>query len=214
MKQKLLIIDDDPYSIQGVTALLSEHYDVFGAFTVNEMEKLFKKHTFVLVILDLDLKKGGHGLDLIESIKAQGCKVLVLTNAFDQESILGCLRAQVNGFVPKQEKTEQLLTKVQGAIAGHYMTDPALIAEMARKDNRLPKFGWRERQLLDLIYADPFATSLQYAIKMNLAEGTVNNMFARLYAKLDVHQKAQLVAEVKRRGFRPREVELAGMAVE
>jgi DNA-binding NarL/FixJ family response regulator len=204
MKQKILMIDDDPYAIQGVTVLLCEQYDVVGIHTAAEMGKMLKKHKFALVILDLDLKKAGHGLDLIETIKQHGCKVLVLTNAFDQESIFGCLRAEVNGFVPKQDKTTELMSKVQGAIAGHYMTDPTLIAALTRDENRLPKLGWRERELVDWAFFAPTLTCAYYAEQMHLSEGWVNNMFSKLFVKVNVHNRQQLLAELKRRGYRGR----------
>lgn len=84
------------------------------------------------------------------------------------------------------------------------MTDPTLIAELTRDENRLPKLGWRERELVDLAFFAPTLTCAYYAEQMHLSEGWVNNMFSKLFVKVDVHNRQQLLAELKRRGYRAR----------
>lgn len=204
MKQKILLIDDDPYVHKGVAALLEPHYQITHAYSIIEVEKLLKNHRFDLAILDLDLKREGYGIDLIPQLQAVDCKVLILTTMFDHESILGCLRAKVNGFAQKQDRTLNLLETVRGVLAGNYMVDPALIAEITREENRLPTFGVREEELMALLFTNSTATSEELAEVMHVTPGRINNMLGTLYRKTGVHKRPQLLAELKRRGYRPK----------
>ncbi|MEN9865881.1 MAG: hypothetical protein RL748_1471 [Pseudomonadota bacterium] len=210
MKQKILVVDDDPYAVAGVVTALRSKYDVVSAKNPADMEEKLKNNTFALVILDLDFKKRGNGLDHLASIQERGNIVLVLTNEFDQASINTCLRAQVAGYVLKDSKHD-LVAKVNGAVLGQNVTDTALLADFAN-EKRLPKFGWQEVKLIDYIFASPFATETQYANWMGLAAGTIGNKFSSLYAKLGVHSKHELLAELKRLGHRPREVDVRSAA--
>jgi DNA-binding NarL/FixJ family response regulator len=205
MAEKILIIDDDPYSIQGMSALLADQYDVFGAFTVAQMVALLKKHVFALTILDLDLQDEGNGLDLIQTIQEKCGKVLVLTTSHSQANLRACLREQVCGFMHKRKGITSLLPTVRGAIAGHNMTEPSLLSTLTDEESRLPRFGWREQQLINLIYTHPAASTAEYAKMINLAEGSVKNMLGRLFSKMKVHKKIQLLEKLKERGHRPME---------
>jgi DNA-binding NarL/FixJ family response regulator len=206
MADKILIVDDDPYAIQGIAAALEEKFEVFGALTVADMYALLKKHAFALTILDLDLKAEGNGLDLIDIIKGYCKKVMVLTTCHNQANLLACLRAQVCGFVHKRTSIDNLLIKVSGALAGYNMTEPSLLATLTDEENQLPRFGWRELQLIDLIYAYPAASTLDYATKLNLAEGSVKNMLSRIFSKMHVNRKIQFLEALKVRGYRPTDV--------
>lgn len=203
MTEKILIVDDDPYSIQGISVLLEDHYDVYGAFSKSDMKELLNKHAFALTILDLDLKEDGHGLDLIEDIQTQCDKVLVLTSVMSEANIMECLRKKVNGIMAKKGSPERLLPKVQSAIAGQYVTDPALLADIAIDKMRLPKFGWRQAELINLLYANPGGTREEFAEALGVSVGWVKNLFDRLFKKFEVHNKAHLLQELTRLGYRP-----------
>lgn len=206
MTEKILIIDDDPYAIKGMSALLAGHYDVFGAFTIAEMRALLKKHVFALTILDLDLQDEGNGLDFITTIQQKCSKVLVLTTSHTQANLRASLRAKVCGFMHKRKGVTSLLPTVKGAIDGYNMTDPSLLSTLTDEKNRIPRFGWRELQLIDFIYAYPAASTAEYAEMMNLAEGSVKNMFGRLFSKMEVHKKIQLLEKLKECGHRANNV--------
>ncbi len=204
MKQKILLIDDDPYVHRGVATLLEPHYRITDAYEIVEVAPLLKKQKFDLAILDLDLKNLGHGIDLIPVLQAADCKVLVLTTMFDHESIFGCLRGKVNGYLQKQDRTVELLDMVRGVLAGGYMVNPDLIAEITREENRLPTFGVREEELIGLLYTRPTAYAEELAEAMHVSPGRINNMLGTLYRKTNVHKRPQLLTELKRRGYRPK----------
>ena len=203
MKQKILILDDDFYAAAGIATFLQVYFDVQISCNVGDLAGLLDSVAFDLVILDLDLKEQGYGLDLVATIQAAGPKVLVLTTLVDKETMLGCTRAGVNGYVRKSEQPEGLLEKVRGALAGHLVTEPSLLADMLAPENQLPNLGWREIELIDLTIENPNVTLEELAEKIILSKGRIKNIFQTLYRKFNVHKRGQLLVELKRLGYRP-----------
>jgi DNA-binding NarL/FixJ family response regulator len=205
MKQKILVIDDDPFAILGVRKILEKKFTVVGLGSLANLTTMLKRHQPVLTILDLDLKEFGNGLDAISVIQQHDCKVLVLTTAFDHESRVACLRAQVNGFIPKKRRVELLLDSVIGALAGHNMTDPALIADVQQRAGKLPRIGWRLAELIGMVLAHPFLTNEALAKKMKCSPGHLAGMLHKLYVKFKVHKRHELLIELRRMGYRARD---------
>lgn len=203
MRQKILMIEDDPYTIMGVRSVLKDEFELCAVNTPANLGPLLKRHRYALVILDLDLKEAGNGLDLLATIQRHDCKVLVLTTAFDHESIAACLKAKVNGFVPKRDDAALLLGRVKGAIAGYYMTDPEIVAAITRQNEKKPNLGYRELELIDLAFRHPFATNADFAKWMDTKPGNIGKIFHRLYIKFKVNKRAQLLAELRKFGHRP-----------
>lgn len=203
MRQKILMIDDDPYAIRGVRSVLQDEFEVCGVTSPASLGPLLKRHRYPLVILDLDLKQAGNGLDLLATLQRNECKVLVLTAAFDHESIAACLKAKVNGFVPKRDNPALLLERVKGAIAGHNMTDPEIVATITRQIEKMPYLGYREMELIDLAILNPLATNAEFAEWMDTTPGNIGKMFHRLYIKFQVNKRAALLAELRKFGYRP-----------
>lgn len=209
MTKSILIVDDDPFAVNGITNALRGYYSVSAVYSVAEMRQFLKKQSFDLVILDLHLGNDGNGIDYIRLIKETGAKVLVLTTAVDLESLLICFRLEVNGYVRKREEPEALLKKVQGALDGHLMINPTLLREATKPDNAPPIFGCRELELVDFLFAHPLASNAELADMMNLSEGRVKNMMQSVYKKTNVHKRGELLAELRRRGYRPTVPEMA-----
>jgi DNA-binding NarL/FixJ family response regulator len=203
MRQKILLIDDDPYALAGIRVALKDEFELCHITGPANLERLLRKHRYDLVILDLDLKEAGNGLDLIATIQRNKCKVLVLTTVFDHESIAACLKAKVNGFVPKRDDDALLLGRVKGAIAGYNMTDPGIVAMFTRQSEKMPRLGYREMELIDLAFLNPFATNAELADRMDSTPGNIGKMFHKLYIKFQVNKRAQLLAELRKFGYRP-----------
>ena len=203
MTESILIVDDDPFAANGIAHFLRDHYSTQAVSTFTDMRVILKKQRFDLVILDLDMKQQGNGIDYIRLIKETGTKVLVLTTAVDQQSLFSCFRAEVNGYMVKSDQPETLLKKVQGALDGHLMIKPSLLAEAINPDNAPPVLTGRESELVDKFFANPLATNADLAEMINLSEGRVKNILQEIYRKAGVHERHELLAELRRRGYRP-----------
>ena len=205
MPEKILIVDNDPYAIDGVKALLSTQYEVYGALSKLDMHKLFKQHKFVLTILDLGFHDTADGLDLIPEIQAQGCKILVLSINTHATIVSACIAAQTNGLLSKYDNKTHLLRYVEGVLAGNFMIEPALLHELANPKEKPPKFGDRELELINWFFKIPSGKNAVFADKMRLADGTVKNMFQRIFDKLKVHSKLEMMEKLRQQKYRPRD---------
>jgi DNA-binding CsgD family transcriptional regulator len=115
------------------------------------------------------------------------------------------------GSINSREHTHlQLLKRVQGAIAGYNMTDPEIIAMFTRQNEKMPRLGFREFELVDLSLTNPFATNVDLAARMNTTPGHVGKMFHKLYIKFQVHKRAELLAELRKFGYRAKSGDDAG----
>lgn len=213
MKYSILIMDDDPFAVDGIARVLQGHYDVTSVYNVAAMRQHLKQQRCDLVILDLQLGQDGSGIDYIRMIKDTGAKVLVLTAAVGLESLLICFRLQVNGYIRKWEEPETLLKKVQGALEGHLMINPKLLLEIIKPENKPPAFGRRELELVELAFAHPEASNAELADMMNLSDGRVKNLFQSIYKKIHINKRAELIPELRRRGYRPGMEEIEGGAM-
>jgi DNA-binding NarL/FixJ family response regulator len=193
MTQTILIVDDDPFAANGIAQFLRGHYNTQAVFTFGDMLTTLKKQRFDLVILDLNMKLQGNGIDYIRLIKETAAKVLVLTTAVDQQSLFSCFRAEVNGYVVKSDQPETLLKKVQGALAGYLMIKPSLLAEATNPDNAPPLFAVREAELVDKFFANPLASNAELADMINLSEGRVKNMMQAIFKKIRAKKLALTV---------------------
>jgi hypothetical protein len=115
----------------------------------------------------------------------------------------GCLRAAVNGILPKQDGPAYLLPVVEGALAGFNMSSPELLAKFSDPKNHLPYMSWQGRDLINFLFANPHATNAQIGLHVHLTEGTVKNKLSKLFQKFDVHKRHPMLEELRRRGYRP-----------
>ena len=202
MTKSILIVDDDPFAVDGITRVLRGYYSVFAAHTVAEMLQILKTQRFDLVILDLNLGDDGSTIDYIRKIKDTGALVMILTTTVNLECVRVCFRLEVNGYVHKQEASEALLKKVQGVLEGHLMISQKLLLEATKPENELPPLGRRESELVELLFGQPLASNLELADMMNLSEGRIKNLFQAMFKKMGVHRRGELVQELRRRGYR------------
>ncbi len=202
MTESILIVEDDPFAANGITNELRDHYDVQAALKVADMRLLLQKQRFDLVILDLDLKDDGSGINYINMIKETGAKVLVLTTAVDLASLMTCFRLEVNGYIRKRGESE-LLKKVRGALEGHLMIHPKLLSEVSNPRNEIPAFGFREAQLINLFFANPLASNGELGTMLHLSPGRVANMMQAIFKKLAIHDRHELLPALRRRGYQP-----------
>ena len=124
--------------------------------------------------------------------------LVVLSNQGDARAAREMLRAGVTGYVLKNSSEAELLLAIRSAANGRKFVDPKLIDEIVSEGatSRGPAEGnsllsKRERQVLRFLvqgYAGPaIAKDLRVSVK------TVETYRARIYEKLEVHSRAELM---------------------
>jgi len=158
-----------------------------------------------LVFLDLALPDGD-GLDFIADIFAAspGAKVVALTSHTDEFTLYRALRAQVHGFVDKNEQPLKVLGEVIASVmdGGRYFSPSAQRLRLAMRNNPVDfskLLSDREQELLAWFGAG--LTDEEIGGRLDLAARTVKKHRLRIMGKLGVHSTPQLMRYALEKGF-------------
>jgi DNA-binding NarL/FixJ family response regulator len=200
-RAKVLIVDDHPLVREGLAARVSAQRDmeVCGeAADVDEALALVAKTKPALVIVDLALKRG-HGLDLIERLRASGMHMRILVVSAYEEALFAqrALRAGAHGYVNKQEAQESVLVAIRAVLAGErYLSaemtrrllDEAI--EPERERHGVESLTNREIEVFDLIGRGN--TTRAIARRLDLSIHTVESHRENIRRKLGLSNGAEL----------------------
>jgi DNA-binding NarL/FixJ family response regulator len=129
-------------------------------------------------------------------------RVLVLTTFDLDEYVYAALRAGASGFLLKDAGSTELLKAIRIVAAGEALLAPTvtrrLIDEFAARPDpqappaRLKELTKREREILQLVASG--LSNADIAGRLVISPLTAKTHVARILAKLDCHDRAQLVA--------------------
>jgi DNA-binding NarL/FixJ family response regulator len=138
-------------------------------------------------------------------------KVVVLTTFDVDEHVYGALRAGASGFLLKDAPPERVFDAVRVVAAGEALLDPGvtrrLIAEFARRPAtrqpgplpELRQLTSREREVLALVGRG--LSNTEIAGQLVVSPATAKTHVARLLAKLQARDRAQLVVTAYESGL-------------
>ncbi len=139
---------------------------------------------------------------LIERDGAAAPRVIVLTTFDLDEYAFPALRAGASGFLLKNADPEELLAAIRAVASGAAIVAPtatrrllehvaATLPDTPVDDARLAALSDRERAILREVAVG--RSNAEIAAVLHIAEPTVKTHLGRLRAKLDVHDRVQLV---------------------
>ena len=139
---------------------------------------------------------------LIERDGAEGPRVIVLTTFDLDEYVFPALRAGASGFLLKNADPEELLSAIRAVASGDAIVAPTATRRLLEHvagtlpnapvdDTRLATLSDRERAIL--LEVARGRSNAEIAAVLHIAEPTVKTYLGRLRAKLDVHDRVQLV---------------------
>jgi len=131
---RVLIADDHPLFLDGLTALLTDGPDtelVGAATSGTEAVELARETQPDVVVMDVHMP-GLNGIEATRRIVADSphIAVLVLTMFDDDDSIFSALRAGARGYLLKGADQEQIRTAIQAAASGEIIFGTHLAARM------------------------------------------------------------------------------------
>jgi DNA-binding NarL/FixJ family response regulator len=212
---RVLIADGQPVVRAGLHALLDRESDiavVAEAADGDETVALTAQIRPDVVLLGADLS----GLDILEvtrRIVDQGherVKVMVLVTRDTDEWLFAALRAGASGVLVKNSELIDLVDAVRVVAADGALLSPGairrLIAEFASQPHpKLPSTAQfddvtpREREVMALVAAG--LSNEEIAQRLVISRATVKTHVSRALRKLDVRDRAQLVAAAYQLGL-------------
>jgi DNA-binding NarL/FixJ family response regulator len=202
---RLLIADDQELVRTGFRVILNAEpdFDVVGeARDGRETIDAVKSLGPDVVLMDIRMPNLD-GIEATRRIAATGSssRILILTTFDLDEYVYDALRAGASGFLLKDAGADELIHAVRVVAAGEALLAPSitrrLIEDYARRPPRrdqpatLSDLTPRELEVLRLLARG--LSNADIAGELVLGDATVKTHVARIFAKLDLHDRAQAV---------------------
>ncbi|MFJ5990379.1 response regulator [Lentzea sp. NPDC092896] len=198
---RLLIVDDQAAVRDGLAVMLDLDPDITvvgtaanGQDAVAAVGELAPE----VVLMDLNMPvMGGAEATSVLRRSHPDLPVVVLTTFDDDESILEALRAGARGYLTKDADRATIIQAVRGAHAGNAILDPSVQLRLLDLASRRPveqpgiDLTVREREVLDLIGEG--LRNGEIARRLFISEATVKTHINNLFAKADLHSRADAV---------------------
>ena len=117
MKATVLVVDDEVRSLETITRILDEDYDIICANSAAEAEELLKEHTVQVILCDQRMP-GKTGVEFLSSVRENWPDILriIISGYTDSENIIKAInQAGIFHYITKPWHPEQLLMVVQNA---------------------------------------------------------------------------------------------------
>lgn len=207
---RVAVVDDHPVFRIGLGALLGEipDFEVVGlAATTAEALALVAEARPDVVLMDLDLG-GESGASTTREVLALHPQtgVLVITMFGDDEALFGALRAGARGYLVKGAEPDEIESAIRAVAGGAVMLGPQvagramefLTGARSARGGVFAELTDREREVLELVARGHDNTSI--ARMLVLTTKTVRNYVYAIFTKLDVNDRAALVAKARDAG--------------
>lgn len=207
---RLIVADDHVVVREGLAGLLDDEADlqvVGQASTGEEAVALARRFRPEVALLDISMP-GLSGLEAASQIAGElpSVRVLILTMHEEEAFFFEALRAGASGYVLKGASSEELLSAIRAVHNQGVYLSPQLAGVLVRDflgHHPDPALGDpltpREREVLRLI-AEGLTNSM-IARRLTLSPNTVKTHRLRIYQKLNLGDRASLVAYAVQRGL-------------
>lgn len=195
---RILLADDHPMIRNAIEVLLRDsEFEIVGmvgsaSAALDEAIRLEPE----IILLDIQMP-GGSGLDVLRSLRStkSKVKVVLLTAAIDDSSLVESKSLKVQGIVLKNSDPAYLLECLENVRSGRVWLDPEL-SDRLRQVEALSSHGDRamlaprERQLIGFVRKG--LRNKEIAEQLGVTEGTVKVYLHAIFEKLGVGNRTEL----------------------
>jgi DNA-binding NarL/FixJ family response regulator len=203
-KHRVLVVDDHPIVRQGLALLIDQEPDLMVCGEAEEAESALAAIAASrpdVLLLDLSLP-GPDGIDLLKAIRSTDPDLPVLVLSMHDESTYAerALRAGANGYIMKQEATENVLVALRRILRGEVYVSDRVATTMLRqiasgtgKPSQTPIARLSDRELEVFRLIGGGHGTRQIAEELRLSVKTVESYQAHIKEKLALQSSRDLV---------------------
>jgi DNA-binding NarL/FixJ family response regulator len=197
----VLIADDHAIVRDGLALVIKAEPDMRVVALASDGEEAVAAaaaHKPHVAVLDMRMPRLG-GVAAIRALRERcpDTKVLVLSMYDDERLASAALAAGAHGYLGKQAPSSALLRAIRAVHAGAKLTDAASDTERSLEADG-GGLSLREREVMKLIIAGH--TGRAIADRLGITKSSVDTYRARIFQKLGVSDRAELVARATHRG--------------
>jgi DNA-binding NarL/FixJ family response regulator len=203
-KHRVFVVDDHPIVRQGLALLIDQQPDLVVCGAAEEAESALAAIATSrpdVLVLDISLP-GRDGIELLKTIRSSDPELPILVLSMHDETIYAerVLRAGANGYIMKQEATENVLVALRRILRREvYLSDRIAsrmlrqLASHGRETDEAPinRLSDRELEVFRLIGSG--LSTRQIADELRLSVKTVESYQAHIKDKLALHSSRDLV---------------------
>ncbi|CAM1363982.1 response regulator [Tenacibaculum xiamenense] len=202
MQYNLIIVDDHKMFLDGVLSILNTENDYNVVLTSTEGKQVVKyleinsKDKIDLIITDISMPElDGVALSKIVKEKRKDVKILVVSMHTNADVIDSLIKSDVEGYVPKNAKKEELLHAIKTILEGDKyfskeIKDIYFENKLSKKKEEEIKLTQREIDVITLIAQE--YTTQEIADKLFLSKHTIESYRKNIIGKLGVRNLAGL----------------------
>jgi DNA-binding NarL/FixJ family response regulator len=211
---RILLVDDQPLARTGLRRIIdSDDACTIVGEAANGVEAVELAAALRPDIILMDIR-----MPILDGIAAtrrildahDQVRVIVLTTFGLDEYVVDALRAGASAFILKEAPPERILATIHEVAAGRAVIDPAVTQSVidrlslrpSRPDlqDRIDHLTTREQEVLRLL-AHGYSNA-EIAGELVISEGTTKTHVARIFAKLEVRDRAQAIVLAHDAGVR------------
>jgi DNA-binding NarL/FixJ family response regulator len=207
--QSVLVLEDHPETRNWLTGIITQAFvtvNIAEASSQAQARKLLSDRKFDLALIDLNLPDG-NGVDIIREINRDSPSTYcVVATIFDDDDYLfPALEAGAQGYLLKEQTTDEFIHSLQGIIKGEPPISPVIARKMiqhfhsAPPQSDKPELSSREKEILSAIAKG--LSRNEAANILGITSNTVASHLKSIYGKLNVSNRAQATLEALRLGL-------------
>lgn len=204
---RLVIADDHPVYRSGLVDAVAQRPELELVAACGRgdeaLERILALHPDA-ALLDVRMPDRD-GIAVLEALTAAACTTrVVFLSAFEDGALVHrALTAGAAGYLSKETDRAEICDAILTAMTGELVVSPtlpaALVSHLRVQGAPRQRFGAREREVMRLTAQG--LSGPEIAERLGIGATTVKTHLQRVYGKLEVTDRAAMVAEAMRRGL-------------
>jgi two-component system nitrate/nitrite response regulator NarL len=205
---RLVVADDHPLVLRGIKGLFeASDFRIVQLCTdgVAAMEQI-ELGACDVAIIDVRMP-GMSGIEILNAVRQRGLpvKIVLLTSNIDDDRLLEVIRKKVDGLVLKETAASLLVTCVRSVSAGSQWIDRDAMSRalqcLTSTSPQQPGAKLTQREIEVARYVGAGFRNKQIAGEANISEGTVKMHLHKIYEKLGIGSRTELVIYMRNSGL-------------